>query len=97
MFVLDGIRGKFKEFTQPAVFKPSLSDVQGQRSLEHYYVKECEELRVQELRDCGLNEQEITLWSAHCKRREQVRCPELHISLNQSLFSPQSRQIQVNT
>ncbi|XP_067948943.1 RNA-binding protein 41-like [Watersipora subatra] len=59
---LESVRDKFKEFSQPAVYKPLLSGVRGKKSLGTYRNHMEIEDQVQELRDCGLNEEEITLW-----------------------------------
>ena len=59
---IGSVRAKFKAFAQPAVYRPSLSDVKGEKSFGDYSKHELEQMRVQELRDCGLNEEEITLW-----------------------------------
>lgn len=47
------------------MYKHALEDVKGQRSLESYSSIEGREVIVQEMRDCGLNNEEITLWLKH--------------------------------
>jgi len=68
-YSVDGVRSRFKEFKEPSVFKQSSNEVKGEQSLVAYKTLANERENVQELRNCGLRDDEIELWMSQFEKQ----------------------------
>ncbi|KAF6037316.1 RBM41 [Bugula neritina] len=75
---LDGVRSRFKEFKEPSVFKQSSNEVKGEQSLVAYKTLANERENVQELRNCGLRDDEIELWMSQFEKQKNLSISKIN-------------------